>query len=323
MALRHHRGMSPRLRTPRPTLTAGRIYTRAELRALGLPASDLAHCGIVTRLFHNAYVATGSRIDLALRSRAALTVLPHGSVIDGPTAARLWGGTVPDLGEITASVPTRNSIRPAGITTISRTNLSDRARFTRHGVTVCHPLTAFTDCAGRLGLVELVVLGDSLVKARGLSPFDLVAAAQQMRGRHRRLAVEAANLVRAGVDSPPETRTRLLAVFAGLPEPTPNIIIRRADGSWDRRYDMGHEEEKVAYEYDGRQHAETTAQWRRDLRRREESDADGWRLVVVTSEDLYATPGETVERMCAALRSRGRYVSIRSDRWRRYFPGRD
>ena len=47
-----------------------------------------------------------------------------------------------------------------------------------------------------------------------------------MEGRGCRLARRAASLAREGVDSPQETRLRLLLVLAGLPEPRVNVIIR-------------------------------------------------------------------------------------------------
>ena len=51
-----------------------------------------------------------------------------------------------------------------------------------------------------------------------------------------RLALRAAGLVREGVDSPMETRVRLLIVLAGLPEPSVNHIVRAEDGSWRMRF---------------------------------------------------------------------------------------
>jgi hypothetical protein len=74
------------------------------------------------------------------------------------------------------------------------------------------------------------------------------------------------------VDSPQETRIRLLLVLAGLPEPCVNLIIRGRDGGWRRRYDLAYEELQLIVEYDGRQHAEDTRQWLTDIFRREELD---------------------------------------------------
>jgi hypothetical protein len=91
-------------------------------------------------------------------------------------------------------------------------------------------------------------------------------------------------LAREGVDSPQETRLRLLLVLGGLPEPRVNLIIRGRDGSWRRRYDLAYEHLRLIIEYDGRKHAEDSRQWLTDIFRREELDQMRWRLVIVTSE---------------------------------------
>ena len=109
----------------------------------------------------------------------------------------------------------------------------------------------------------------------------------------------AVRYVRENVDSPMESRLRMLLVLAGLPEPTINLILRNADGSWRRRFDMCFPDLKLIIEYDGRQHAGNTRQWQGDLRRREERDALGWRIVV-TRRRSQPPPGG-----CAGSRTRG------------------
>ena len=91
---------------------------------------------------------------------------------------------------------------------------------------------AFLDLAsGGASLVDLVIAGDSLVKANDLDPALFVVGAAAYQGRNARRARRAASLVRAGVDSPMETRIRLLIVLAGLPEPQVNFIVRHAVAS--------------------------------------------------------------------------------------------
>jgi hypothetical protein len=120
-----------------------------------------------------------------------------------------------------------------------------------------------------VGLVDLVVVADGLIKAGHTSAELLIAAAGQGSGRGCRLARRAASLAREGVDSPQESRLRLLVVLAGLPEPRVDLITRGPDGSWRRRYDMAYEYVRLILEYDGRQHADDTRQWRTDIFRRE------------------------------------------------------
>ena len=119
-----------------------------------------------------------------------------------------------------------------------------------------------------------------------------------------------------------ETRLRLLIVFAGLPEPTVNVIIRGPEGAWRLRFDLCFSDYKLVVEYDGRQHAGDAAQWERDILRREDLDRMAWRLVVVTSKGIFAEPERTLVRVRDALRDCGAAGLPRTFKndWRRHFP---
>lgn len=91
----------------------------------------------------------------------------------------------------------------------------------------------FLDLADSLDLVDLVVLCDSMVKLGLVTPQRLVEAAASFKGRSRALARRAASLVRAEVDSPMESRLRMLIVLAGLPEPVVNHKIYWPDAGHD------------------------------------------------------------------------------------------
>ena len=75
----------------------------------------------------------------------------------------------------------------------------------RHrGISMSSPTQVFLElAAARKNLVELVVLGDSLVKANRTTCDALVRAAAAYDGKGSRLARRAASYVRDGVDSPP------------------------------------------------------------------------------------------------------------------------
>ena len=135
-------------------------------------------------------------------------------------------------------------------------------------------------------LVDLVVLGDSLVKANRTTVSALVEAVKTWRGWGSRPALRAVGYVRKGVDSPMETRLRMLMVLAGLPEPVVNHIQYDAMGGWARRFDLSYPDLLLVIEYDGRQHA--------------------------------------LERIADAMRARGsRDVPRRfRNEWRTHFPGR-
>ena len=97
----------------------------------------------------------------------------------------------------------------------------------RRGLPISTPEQTFLDLAGiGVGLVDLVVVADGMIKEGHTSPDRLIEAAEQWRGKGCRVARRAALLAREGVDSPQETRLRLLLVLAGLPEPRVNVVIR-------------------------------------------------------------------------------------------------
>jgi len=165
-----------------------------------------------------------------------------------------------------------------------------------------------------------VIAGDSLVKATRLEPDALIEAADTWLGRHAKRARRAARLVRKGVDSPMETRLRLLIVLAGLPEPEVNFILRAPDGSWRRRFDLCYPGYRLIIEYDGRKHAFDQEQWSGDLTRREELDELEWRIIVVESSGIYADPLHTLLRVRTALQSRGvRVPKTFKLEWTRHF----
>src|SRR5688500_582457 len=141
-----------------------------------------------------------------------------------------------------------------------------------------------------MNLVDLVVLGDAMLKARLTTISALIEAREAWHGNGTRLGLRAARLMREGVDSPMETRVRLLIVLAGLPEPTVNVIVRGDDGSWRMRFDLCYLTQRLIVEYDGRRHAESPEQWERDIYRREELDRMDYRLLVVTSRGIYNEP---------------------------------
>jgi hypothetical protein len=77
-----------------------------------------------------------------------------------------------------------------------------------------------------------------MLKAKLTTVPTLMNAIESWAGYGTRLALGAARLMRDGVDSPMETRLRLLIVFAGMPEPTLNVIVGGEDGSWRMRFDL-------------------------------------------------------------------------------------
>jgi hypothetical protein len=119
----------------------------------------------------------------------------------------------------------------------------------------------FGELASCLTLVDLVVVGDNLVRRRRITPAELVDHCKDSKLPCAALARRAATYVRERVDSPMETRLRMLIVLAGLPEPRVNITISDIHGRPVRRYDLSWPSVKAIVEYDGRHHIEREEQW--------------------------------------------------------------
>jgi Protein of unknown function (DUF559) len=298
-------------------------FSRAEARAAGLTPQMLLSKRF-HKIFWDAYVSRDVPITPLLRAKAVIRLVPSGSYISHHTAAEMWGAAVPADGVTHVTLPSahRRQVRQ-GVRSHYRKH-SAQTTF-RKGLPISTPEQTFLDLAAAgVGLVDLVVAADGMIKAGHTSPERLIEVAAQWNGRGCRLARRAASLAREGVDSPQETRLRLLLVLAGLPEPRVNLIIRGRDGGWRRRYDLAYEHLRLIIEYDGRKHAEDTQQWLTDIFRREELDQMGWRLIIVTSEGIYQEPLRTLERVRDALLQCGAGGIRRTFKpeWRLHFPAR-
>jgi hypothetical protein len=172
------------------------------------------------------------------------------------------------------------------------------------GRRVAAPEDVFLQLAGYLDLVDQVIVGDRLVRLRLASCASLVDAATAYDGRGARMARRAAGLVRPRVDSPMETRVRLLIVLAGLPEPETGRDALDSAGGWIATPDLSYPAQRIAIEYDGADHTRPR-QRHKDNRRREAYDRDGWRLLVVTDTDFFVYPAQLLVRIWDALRERG------------------
>jgi hypothetical protein len=305
------------------SLNTSRPFTRAEALAAGLTDVDLRSHGF-QRLFHGLYIRAGIKIGVHQMAAAALHISPSGSYASHETAAALWGASVGELNEVHVSVP-KGSSRSERRGIVAHRATGDQNPRLHRGLLVAEPTRVFLElAAARKDLIDLVALGDSLVRHKKTTPEDLAAAAEGYTGKGSRLARRAATYVRAGVDSPTESRLRMLLVLGGLPEPRVNHILRDRDGEWASRLDLCYPELKLIIEYDGRHHTQVRANWLNDIKRREALEREGWRLVIVTAEGIYDTPLETLQRVRLALRERG--CLLRSRRipaeWHRLFTDR-
>ena len=269
-----------------------------------------------------AYVAASHVITPLVRVRAAL--LPYGQVAwaSHASAARVYDLPIPTIGSEHVSVPRAGQRRRHQGVKVHVGGPAARTRTVR-GVRVSAPLALFVEMAGLLGLVDLVVLGDAMVRRGLLTPETLVTHCSTVSHPSAAASRHAAAYVRADVDSPMETRLRMLIVLAGLPEPQVNLKIRDEDGEVIRKYDLSYPVARVAVEYNGKLHVLTPEAWEADLERRGAIDDDGWRLLPVISSGIFSTPEQTLRRVHRILLVRGLPgVPVRlGDAWRAHFPG--
>ena len=297
-----------------------RPFRRADALRAGLSIRDITGPRY-QRVFHGIYLPTGVPLNHQTLARAALLTATDAGYASHHTAARFWGGITPADSRTHISVPdTESRSERRGIAAHVAVPSADVR--TQHGVRVSSPTQCFCELAAvGVSLVDLVVLGDSLMKAGAVSITSLIEAADRWGSRGAQLASRAARLVREGVDSAMESRLRMLIVLAGLPEPTVNMILRHDTGEWRMRFDLCYPELKLLIEYDGGHHVTDSRQRARDLERREELEQVGWRFIVVQKEHIYSRPARVLERIRQARLDRGADSTTCRVRptWRKYF----
>jgi hypothetical protein len=281
---------------PFPSRLSGRPFTPREAAALGVTARQLDAVR-VRRLHHGVRAVLPGEPSLAVQVAAALKVLPADTLISGVTGLQLLGvdvGTTLPLRFCTTH-PHQVRRRDVEVRRVKRLP-------PQHGQRV-EPAHCVAGAARDLGLVETVAAGDWLVHAGLATPGEIVAAAACLGGHGSRVARRAAALVRPRVESPRETRLRLVLVLAGLPEPETNSVLT-ADGVFVGRADLLFRAYRLVVEYDGIQHLMDRRQWESDIQRLERFAAADHPVVRVTAARL-AHPRRLVLDVYRSLVARG------------------
>ena len=265
-------------------VAAGLVTSRAR-------RPDLVAAGRGLRRRRNVR-ATSVQIAVAHAQRDRSLIVSHAS------AAALWDLWLPSGME---PPPQLSRLRPAAQPRMAgveghRLRLDPAADLVVLGAggaahAVTSPVRTWLDLAAA-GLCgeDLVIFGDALLRRadgpRGrlppgwghplASPDEVRAAVDGRAGRPGGRALrDALPHLRAGSDSPQETRLRLRLVRAGLPEPRVNPRIPLV---WDAHgrvlrsipVDLYFEAARVAVQYEGEHHFTRADQYRRDMRRDEE-----------------------------------------------------
>jgi hypothetical protein len=129
------------------------------------------------KIFWDTYVAREAPITPLLRAKAVIRVVPSGSYISHHTAAELWGAAPLADGVIHVTLPSASGRQVReGVRSHYRTKPAQTT--VRKGLPISTPQQTLLDLAGiGIGLVELVVVADGMIKAGHTSPERLVEAA--------------------------------------------------------------------------------------------------------------------------------------------------
>ncbi len=278
-------------------------FTLAQAGAYGLTRDHLRGPEW-KRISRGWYRWAGCHLSEELLLETVRRMVPADSAFCGRTAARLLGldVTAPRKPEVIVQ-------RPTGITerveaSLSRARLDPTEVVVRDGFRVTSPVRTTFDLAGRLPLVEGVVIVDMAVHA-GLMGLDQFRSYVGGRGgvpgiKGARRALEFAE---PKSESPMESRLRMLLVGNGLPRPQAQVPIYDAGGTFAGRLDLYYADAKLGIEYDGENHRDRLTD---DNRRQNRLQRVGISLLRYTGPDLRERPEVVLREVSSALRHAGR-----------------
>ncbi|MGM7671248.1 hypothetical protein [Microbacterium sp. A93] len=242
------------------------------------------------------------------------------------TAAQIWGLWVPFWLKIESPIhitgrkgATGARRRPEVVG--HRATLDPRDVVEVDGLRLTTPARTWLDVAPMLrDPFDLVAAGDALLQRAdgpdrpegvlGANPLASLPEIDEVLGRRRSVkgiqaAREARGMLRAGVDSAPESRMRSVILAAGLPEPVVNQEVRLPDGRV-KRPDLHYLRWRIALQYEGEGHA-GRVQLNKDIHRDDAFAANDW-ITVRAGHDLYTMAGERqfLDRLRRAIAQQSR-----------------
>jgi very-short-patch-repair endonuclease len=227
-------------------------------------------------------------MDEDLPLAVLLESLPPGSILSGLTAARLHGLDVPSPSEPEVIIPLLGGVSGRAHANLRRVRIDPTDVTTARGLPVTTPIRTCFDLAGRLPLVEGVVIVDMALFA-GLVELGALRGYVFSHGGVAGVAGTRKALEHAEpkAESPMETRLRLLLVRNGLPRPKAQVPLYDRTGAFVGRPDLYYPEARLAIEYDGENHRDRLIA---DNRRQNGLQAIGVTLLRYTAPDLFDRP---------------------------------
>lgn len=242
--------------------------------------------------------------DRAYDIRSAAAGCVEGAVVTDIAAATHWDLPLPwklqDAGGSVSMGVSPGSARPKRNGVRGRRLLLPSFHVTEHrGLLVTTPARTWLDCAAVVGLSDLVAMGDAILH-RGLATPGEFQHLLDWGFRRRGMANvrRAVPILDGRAESPGESWVRTLVVMSGLSAPECNVDVLDGD-RWLARVDMLWRKERVIVEYDGGGHLDER-QRRRDAERLNALQSAGWRVIVLTADDL-KRPLQTIGLVRSAL----------------------
>ena len=292
-----------------PTATQCGMTSTPILRVSDLPSGVTAsqlRGRRFRRLSRDVYLPADAEDTLLTCCQALAEVLPGGSAFCLSTGARLLRLPVFD-GErvlLHVAVPREATLTRRQQVTAHGWWLPPEHVVHVEGIPVVSAARTFMDLAPALRLEQLVAFGDAALRCGHATQPDIdsiVGTGTRRRGILR--ARQAAKLLDARAESPPESIVRVWLHLSGLPAAEPNVVITDLGGRFVARVDLCIREYRIAVEYEGRYHRDA-AQYADDLDRRNRLQEAGL-LVVHLEQHMLRSPQTVVQPVAAALRTRG------------------
>ncbi|WP_144121798.1 endonuclease domain-containing protein [Catellatospora sichuanensis] len=290
----------------RPRQLVNRIFSAQEAVERGVVTLGELRSAAWRPVFRGVYADAQMAVSHMARCEAATRwLLPAVAAVAGRSAAAYYGG--PMLHEndpVEVITPPACRFGPVRGLHVHTTEIDSAELATHGGLRVTSPLRTCWDLAQWCDLDEAVALIDSLLGKGVVKQAELERYALGRTGRRGgKRFVRAVGLADPGAESPPESRTRVALVLAGMPRPVTQHVVED-HGRFVARVDLAWPEYRVAVEYDGVWHAEAR-QFHRDRQRLNRLVGQDWIVLHLTAQRLRDDLDGFTAEVRAALRTRG------------------
>lgn len=278
-------------------LPIDRPFTSKQANTLGFSRdvlSRLTRQGLLRRVLKGVYVDATAEDSLLMRARALALVVPGSAVVtDGP-AGWLFGADVLRPGDHITLPPIEIFQLPGNTRVrIDGTNGGERALRPEdievvHGVRVTTPLRTALDLGRLTPRDHAIGCLDSMLRLGRFTKEELLANVERFAKQRGVVQLrELAPLADARAESPGESVMRLRWHDAGLPEPTPQLVVLDR-GIVRCRLDLGVEEVRFGAEYDGWDWHSSDEDRKHDRARRKWLRTNaGWTILVLTKKEVF------------------------------------